>query len=124
MANRFINNYDETTLLYAAVSIFIFAVLFEFWRRFIAIQKRNAENPLSERMEKALHYFAENKRRIKITNDIYQKLTGISDATATRDLDKLEELGFFEQKGKNRGVYYRTTQKAKKHIKSHKRTAH
>ena len=135
MFEGFLDNQNQAILLYAAMLIFVFAVMIEFWRRFNYIQTHRRENPLSDRMEKAIHYFAEDKKRLKITNDAYQKLTGISDATATRDLDKLEELGFLEQKGRNRGVYYLPTGEMRKHTKSHqkkrlikttsrKRTAH
>lgn len=111
---------NSSTLFYVASFAFLFAVLLELWRRAHMIQKQTKENPLSDRMEKAIHYFRADKGRKKITNDIYQELTGISDATATRDLDKLEELGFLEQRGKNRGVYYLPTYKATEHTKTHK----
>ena len=116
------NNYNEINLLYVAISVFVFAILFEFWRRMQAVRKQRHSAPLSDRMEKAIHYFNENKKRTKITNDIYQELTGVSDATATRDLDKLEELGLVVQKGKTRGVYYLPTTKLKRHTKIHHKT--
>ena len=48
------------------------------------------------------------KEKEEITNDEYQKLTGVSDAQATRDLDKLEEQGIVEQIGATGfGVVYR-----------------
>jgi len=40
------------------------------------------------------------KEQPEITNDEYQKLTGVSDAQATRDLDELEKQGLVEQIGK------------------------
>lgn len=119
MLEALMDNYGNTALLYAATVIFVFAVVFELIRRFNAIQQQKQNYPLSDRMEKAIHYFEKNKKKTKITNDIYQELTGISDATATRDLDKLEELGFLEQRGKSRGTYYLPTQKIKKHASSH-----
>lgn len=39
------------------------------------------------------------KEKKEITNDEYQKLTGVSDAQATRDLDALEKEGKIEQIG-------------------------
>jgi len=104
---------DEATIVFYAASLaFLFAVLFVLWQRTHRIRKYHEENALSDRMEKAIHYFKKKKGRDKITNDIYQELTGVSDSTATRDLEKLEELGFLERKGKTRGVYYvRTGQK-------------
>lgn len=121
MFDNLMNSYNEINIVYTAALVFLFAVLFEFWLRMRKVKNHQNSNPLSDRMEKAIHYFVENKNRKKITNDIYQKLTGISDATATRDLDKLEELGFLVQKGRRRGVYYLPTIKVKKHIKSHKK---
>ena len=57
------------------------------------------------RQKQVVEYLEENQ---EITNDQYQKLTGISDAQATRDLDKLEEQGAIEQIGKTgSGVVYR-----------------
>lgn len=120
MLDSLIVKYNEIGLLYAAISVFVFAVLFELWIRMNKIKKERHSTHLSDRMEKAIHYFGVSKKHTKITNDIYQKLTGVSDATATRDLDKLEELGLVVQKGKKRGVYYLPTVKTTRHIKSHR----
>lgn len=50
-----------------------------------------------------------------LTNDEYQALTGVSDSTATLDLDKLEKLGFIKQIGKTgRGVHYIPAERIKK----------
>lgn len=112
--------YNETNLLYFAAILFVFAVLVELWVRSRAIRESNHAIPLSDRMERAIHYFNENKSRKKITNDSYQQLTKVSDSTATRDLEKLEELGFLERKGKTSGTYYLFTSKTKRHTKIHK----
>ena len=84
---------NDPNLFYVAAFAFIVAVLVELWIRVHKTKKQEASTPLSDRMEKAIHYFEERKSRKKITNDTYQELTGVSDATATRDLEKLEEFG-------------------------------
>lgn len=60
-------------------------------------KNHNAAMPKSKRLEAAKKYLAEHT---EITNNEYQKLTGVSDATATRDLDALEQQGTIEQVGK------------------------
>jgi len=106
-------------LFYVSSLAFLVAVFFTLWQRTREIQKGHAETPLSDRMEKAIHYFRGNKTRKKITNDIYQELAKVSHPTATRDLQKLEELGFLEQKGRSRGTYYIFTPKTTAHVKTH-----
>ena len=47
----------------------------------------------------------------KITNDDVEKLLKVSDATATRYLDKLEQAGHIKQNGKTgRNVFYTKTE--------------
>lgn len=110
---------SSPTLLYIASLAFLFTVLLEFARRAHLIQRQTKENPLSDRMEKAIHYFRADKGRKQITNDTYQELTRISDSTATRDLEKLEELGFLERRGKTSNTYYLFTPKTAEHVASH-----
>ena len=97
---------NTSTIFYVATFAFFFTVFLELWRRTRVVKKHHKENPLSDRMEKAIHYFRKNSSMDHITNDIYQELTKVSDSTATRDLEKLEELGLLKQKGKTRGIYY------------------
>lgn len=112
---------DTTSaIFYVATFAFFFTVFLELWRRTHTIKKHHKHNPLSDRMEKAIHYFRSNSSHDHITNDIYQKLTKISDSTATRDLEKLEELGFLERKGKTSNTFYIFTPKAQMHTKSHR----
>jgi len=54
-------------------------------------------SPKARRMEKAKRYL---KVRKEITNNQYQKLTGVSDAQAVRDLDELEKQNIVKQIGK------------------------
>ena len=72
---------------------------------------------LNERQIKAVLYVKEQGR---ITNREYQKLTGVSKPTATRDLEALILKGVFEKQGTTgRGVYY--TLRAQKGIKGIKK---
>ena len=92
-------------VFYSALSAFVLAVIFDLYTRTRKI-KKDENYKISDRVEQALTHL---KTRKRITNDQYQELTGVSHATATRDLQKLEELGFLEQKGSGRGIYYRLT---------------
>lgn len=56
-----------------------------------------------ERKKKALEFIEKQGR---ITNDQYQKLTGVSDTQATRDLDELEKEGKIKQVGRTKDIYY------------------
>ena len=103
-------------VFYSALLAFILAVIFDLYMRTRKI-KKDANQKVSGHMEEALLYLKEDpstslgarKTRKKITNDQYQELTGVSHATATRDLQKLEEFGLLEQKGSGRGIYYQLT---------------
>lgn len=60
---------------------------------------------LNERQIKAVMYV---KERGKITNKEYQKLTGVSKPTATRDLDELTKKSILEQFGvTGKGTFYK-----------------
>ena len=103
-------NYTEflkdPTIFYVALAAFVVAVLVDLVIR-THKTKHEDNSPISHRMEKALAHFKEKTARRSITNDTYQKLTGVSHSTATRDLQKMEELGLIEEQGKGRGVHYR-----------------
>ena len=105
---------SDPNIFYVAFSAFFIAVLLELYLRAKRMKREAHERPFSDRMEKVLHYFAERKTRTKITNDVYQKLTGVSDSTATRDLQKLVELGLLEKEGVGRGIHYRMTKREKR----------
>ena len=63
------------------------------------------EDIVAKRQQSAVDYLKQNR---EITNDEYQKLTKVSDAQATRDLDELEKQGIVEQIGDTgRYVKYR-----------------
>lgn len=70
-----------------------------------AKRKFGAEEMADEKQEKVLEILREKG---EITNDDVEKLLGISDATATRYLDKLEKDGKIVQIGREgRFVKYR-----------------
>ncbi len=57
-----------------------------------------------QRMQQAMQYVREHGM---ITNTLYRDLTGISEATARRDLETLVERGTLRGTGKTRGKQYR-----------------
>ncbi|OGZ62530.1 MAG: hypothetical protein A3H51_00760 [Candidatus Spechtbacteria bacterium RIFCSPLOWO2_02_FULL_38_8] len=95
----------STSIFWMALALFVFAVLFELYLRADKITKKHHEKPHSDRIDKALAYFRKNKSE-KITNNGWQKITKVSDATATRDIQHLVEFEILEKKGKGRGVHY------------------
>ncbi len=58
----------------------------------------------AQRMQQAMHYIREHG---VITNTLYRELTGVSEATARRDLEALVERGALRGTGKTRGRQYR-----------------
>lgn len=59
---------------------------------------------LSERQTKILDAF--DNPNLKITNKIVQKMFGVSQITASRDLSKMANLGILLPHGKGRSVFY------------------
>jgi ATP-dependent DNA helicase RecG len=57
-----------------------------------------------QRMQQAMQYV---RGHGAITNTVYRELTGVSEATARRDLEALVERGALRGKGKTRGRQYR-----------------
>lgn len=93
-------------VFWTALILFFLAVLFELYLRTDKIKKNNHKKPHSKRIDRALAYFRTEKTK-KITNDEWQKITKVSHATATRDLDHLVNFGVFEKAGKGRAIYYK-----------------
>ncbi len=58
---------------------------------------------LNERQLKGLTRLRSDGR---ITSGIYQKDTGVSRQTATRDLEGMVKKGILEQRGERRGAFY------------------
>lgn len=93
---------NNTLFILLVVAVFIIIYL-------LATRNSQPLNPRTQRKE-------ENKDKIltllreqeSITNNNVEKLLGVSDATATRYLNELEQEGKIEQIGKTgRGVKYR-----------------
>ena len=102
----------DPAIFYMALGAFVLAALFDLYLRTKKAGKDGGHR-MSSRMEKALAYFKEKKTRKRITNDIYQELTGVSHATAARDLDKLVELGLLERQGRTSTTHYRVVSSKK-----------
>lgn len=75
------------------------------WRNWLT-DDRLKRLDLNERQIKAVQFL---KSDIHITNSEYQKLTGVSRATAKRDLDEMVNLGLLELQGAGRSAHYRLT---------------
>jgi ATP-dependent DNA helicase RecG len=58
---------------------------------------------MAERRQRAVEYVRQHG---SISNKIYQEINAVSKPTATRDLQKLVELGILETKGKGRDLTY------------------
>lgn len=92
-------------ILIIIISILVYFIIWQ--RKYFYKKLPGRPSGFMKRKEKALEYLMKNK---KITNDIYQEITGISDSTATEDLDKLEKEGIIKQVGETgKGVYYEFT---------------
>ena len=97
---------NTTNLIFwTALTLFFLAVLVELYMRTDKIRKDNHKKPHATRIDKALAHFRKVEAE-KITNDDWQKVTKVSDATAARDLKHLVEFGVLEQRGRGRGVHY------------------
>ena len=78
------------------------------WRDWLT-DKLMIDMGLNDRMKKALAYL---KMHGRITNSEYRRITGVSRATATRDLVMLLNQGIFEKIGTTgKGTYYVLTKK-------------
>jgi len=75
------------------------------WRNWLTDDRMKGLN-LNKRQVKAVQFL---KSDIRITNTEYQKLTGVSRATAKRDLDEMVKLGLLKLEGAGRSAHYRLT---------------
>lgn len=96
---------NSPALFWTALAAFVTAVLFHLWLQTKAHIQKEHERAHPERIDKALYYFRTKKTK-RITNDLWQEVTGVSDSTATRDLHKLVELGVLREAGAGRAVHY------------------
>jgi len=92
-------------VFWTALVVFTLGVLLELWMRQISVREKTHEKPYSKRIDSALHHLKHQGVK-KITNDFWQEITGVSHATATRDLSELEDMGILKKKGRGRGVHY------------------
>lgn len=75
------------------------------WRNWLTDDRMKGLN-LNERQVKAVQFL---KSDLRITNTEYQELTGVSRATAKRDLDEMVKLGLLKLEGAGRSAHYRLT---------------
>lgn len=75
------------------------------WRNWLT-EERLKVLALSARQVKAVQFL---QAELRITNTDYQKLTGVSRATAKRDLEELGKLGIVKLEGAGRSSHYRLT---------------
>ena len=75
------------------------------WRNWLTDDRMKGLD-LNERQIKAVQFL---KSDLHITNTEYQKLNGVSRATAKRDLDELVKLGILKLEGAGRSARYRLT---------------
>lgn len=75
------------------------------WRNWLTDDRMKGLN-LNKRQVKAVQFL---KSDLRITNTEYQKLTGVSRATAKRDLDEMVKLGLLKLEGAGRSAHYRLT---------------
>ena len=73
------------------------------WRNWFTDDRIKGHN-LNERQVKTIQFL---KSDFRITNAKYQKLNGVSRATAKRDLDEMVKLGLLKLEGAGRSTYYR-----------------
>jgi len=104
-------NNTTNLIFWTALTLFFSATLVELYLRTNKIRKGNHAKPHATRIDKALTHFLGDKAK-KITNDDWQKVTKVSDATAARDLKHLAEFGVLKQKGRGRGTHYVFTNKS------------
>lgn len=98
-------NSTTEAVFWTALVVFMLAVLLELWLRQITNREKTHEKPHGDRLDKTLHQLKQKEIK-KIKNDTWQELTGVSHATATRDLNKLLDMGVLKKKGRGRGVHY------------------
>jgi Fic family protein len=100
-------------LFWTALIAFVIALLFDLYMRTQHHRSGRLTRAHAGRIDKGLSRLR-TQRATKITNDLWQTLTGVSDSTATRDLNKLLEMGILEKTGRGRGVHYRLVGKGHK----------
>ncbi len=77
------------------------------WRNWLTAEVMKSLG-LNDRQQKAINFLRQQRR---VTNGQYQELTGVSRATAKRDLEELAHKGLLVLKGAGRGAYYQIPKK-------------
>lgn len=91
-------------LTFYALGVFTGVYLGMAMAREFAVRKNKPSRPTATDRKAILQLLAQ---QTEITNNDVEKLLAVSDATATRYLDALEQAGDITQKGKTgRNVYY------------------
>jgi len=103
----------NTIAIVMSLLIFVFAVLLELFNRNKGAVAKRKYKPHPTRIDFALHHL-KHKNIKKITNNVWEDITGVSDATASRDLGLLVDMGLFKKKGRGKSTYYIFTKHEKK----------
>ena len=85
-----------------------------FFRVILRNQKGNLQpiekaKDLNDRQKKALRYVIANKT---IKTKVYEKINGVSQGTANKDIREMVDFGYLTRNGKFRGTYYTLGEKA------------
>ena len=86
------------------ISYILFKQAQRFKRNNTEVQAETEQSPRSLEQETRVMELFESQ--IKIRNDDVQKLLNVSDATATRVLDRLEQTGKIAAHGKTKNTFY------------------
>jgi DNA-binding transcriptional ArsR family regulator len=108
--------FSYLSVFWVAAAAFVIALLFDLYMRVQNHRSGRLTRAHAGRIDKGLSLLR-TQRATKITNDFWQTLTGVSHATASRDLAKLEELNILKKMGKGRGIYYIFPKRKSTHIK-------
>jgi len=103
----------NTIAIVISLLIFVFAVLFGLFNKNKDGRVKRKYRPHPTRIDFALHHLR-HKNIKKITNNLWEEITGVSDATASRDLGLLVEMGLLKKKGRSKSTYYIFTKHEKK----------
>jgi Fic family protein len=105
--------FSYLSVFWVAAAAFVVALCFDIYVRTRSHRNERLGKAQASRMHKALAHLRAD-RPTKLTNDLWQELTGVSDTTAARDLTKLVEMGVLTTSGRGRATHYRFVKKAQK----------
>ena len=93
---------QTTIIILLAFALGLIAGYF-IWKRSRTIRNNAQDKKKQQNKLKILEYAQKHKR---LTNDVVEQITGVSDATATRYLEELEQQGKLKQIGSGKHTYY------------------